>query len=126
MNSDNITPENGSISAESVVEGSPEKKAGINRDTRADHLRPFCFKPGQSGNPAGRPKRVASELERRATKRALRRVADALLRKAGDNDAGECSVEAFTALRDTLDGPPERKDRNSSAVDIEIVIGGSR
>ena len=40
-------------------EVNPPENAGISEKYSAvpEELRPFCFKPGQSGNPAGRPKK---------------------------------------------------------------------
>lgn len=65
----------------------------------------MAFQPGQSGNPAGRPKRKAfsdallMELAQSGDPERLRKVARALIAKALDGD-----MPAIKELADRLDG----------------------
>jgi hypothetical protein len=111
------------ISGTEVV--AAEKTATNSRAHLAAHLAPYKFQPGKSGNPSGRPKKVAGAIERKATKKVLDQIAAALLAKAGANPEGECSVDAFREIRDTIDGPIERNSSNN-AISIEVVIGSPR
>ena len=65
--------------------------------------RPYMWKPGQSGNPNGRPKKVANAVDKALTAKRLKAVAHAIITKAEDGD-----VRAFEAVRDTVDGPLPR------------------
>ena len=38
---------------------------GGNPNPRTDHLKEYQFKPGQSGNPSGRPKNVMKDFQRK-------------------------------------------------------------
>jgi|SRR5262244_907152 len=76
---------------------------------KADHLREHCFRPGQSGNPGGRPKGTLrdllnerlDEIDPRTQKTYGRLLAEALVRAAlGGN------VEAFKAIADRIEGKP--------------------
>ncbi len=78
------------------------------------------WQPGQSGNPAGRPRglfsrRVLAEARRRGEdKRAqIDRVAAAMFDKAagatdGKHDFRKADLAAMAFLRDTIDGPLQR------------------
>ena len=69
------------------------------------------FRPGQSGNPAGRPKQVATRLIREmaeelaegSNETRLRRIVDALLTKAEGGD-----LEAVKIVFDRLEGRPRQ------------------
>jgi hypothetical protein len=87
------------------------------------------FKPGQSGNPNGRPKGLFS----RAALRQLRQqvadgtkqvdcVVDSLIQKAING----ADVPAATFLRDCTDGKPGPAEGNNgpSNVEIRIVLVG--
>jgi hypothetical protein len=75
------------------------------------------FRPGQSGNPAGRPKQVATKLLREMASSSLsddgetrlRRVVDQLLQKAESGD-----LDAIKIVLDRLEGRP----RQSVSLDL--------
>lgn len=91
---------------------------------------PHRFKPGISGNPAGRPKfRTLSEslrafLEQPIDKRKgsptlAEEIAEAILKKARKGD-----VKAFIAIADRVEGKPAQKVELTEKLDmsVEIVI----
>lgn len=90
---------------------------------RIENLKPW--KPGQSGNPGGRPKRdIAAEISRSIFERdaeAIQRVLAAELRKG--------NYRAFTALADRAYGKPHQSldpsagvgDNSSVCIRIEFV-----
>ena len=81
----------------------------VTKGLGVSNLRPF--KPGQSGNPAGRPKQVATRLIREmsaelaegSNETRLRRIVEALLTKA---EAGD--LEAVKIVFDRLEGRPRQ------------------
>ena len=89
---------------------------------RAENLSPW--KPGQSGNPGGRPKKrsISEELERLLAEEAPNSggrlwavvIAEALLRKARKGD-----VRAIAELANRIEGKPHQ----SLAVDMNANIG---
>lgn len=89
---------------------------------RAENLSPW--KPGQSGNPGGRPKKqsITEELERLLAEEAPNSggrawvvvIAEALLQKARKGD-----VRAFAELANRMEGKP----RQSLAVAVNANIG---
>jgi hypothetical protein len=75
-----------------------------NRRSPAEHLKPHWFKPGESGNPGGRPKKPIKErlLQRlREDDAVLADLVEAILAKARTGD-----VQAFNSIRDTIEGRP--------------------
>ena len=89
---------------------------------RAGNLSPW--KPGQSGNPGGRPKKrsISDELERLLDEEAPKSggklwavvIAEALLRKARKGD-----VRAIAELANRIEGKPHQ----SLAVDVNAKMG---
>lgn len=67
---------------------------------RGEWLQPYRFKPGQSGNPNGRPKKITSALDRALNRHNTKRIAYALI---GEAQAG--NVQAFKEIRETIEGP---------------------
>ena len=83
--------------------------------SRAPQLRPYHFKPGQSGNPSGRPAKPLTErlLARLAKEdeNLAERLVQALIDRAEDNDpkvAGP-AVKAITEIFDRVEGKVEQK-----------------
>lgn len=89
----------------------------VNKADSAPWLASHRFKPGQSGNPSGRPKKVTNAVDKALTLKRARRVADALIAKAEEG-----SVQAFEAIRDTIEGPLPRPVQLSGADGGPILI----
>lgn len=82
-----------------------------NPNPRTDHLVPYHFKAGQSGNPGGRPKGVSFVAELRKAlvevpdgengdrRTRIRRIIDAAIERAEQGDLGY-----FKELVDRIDG----------------------
>ena len=70
------------------AENSANNSAKKVRRGNPDKIRPFAFKPGQSGNPGGRPKiDVAAEIARRAFEKDPEAIAKAMHAKLRRGDA---------------------------------------
>ena len=70
------------------AENSANNSAKKVRRGNPDKIRPFAFKPGQSGNPGGRPKRdLAAEIARQAFEKDPAAIADAMHAKLKKGDA---------------------------------------
>src|SRR5215468_9082886 len=80
----------GNNSAQKVRRGNPDK------------IRPFAFKPGQSGNPSGRPKRdLAAECAQKAFEMDPEGIAEAMHGKLMKGDAKvfrECGERGYGKL----------------------------
>ena len=94
--------------------------AGQNSGGNTGNLRP-PWRPGQSGNPGGRPKTKAfknaleAELEEAGDDGpSLRKIARALLDKAALGD-----LQAIRDVRDTLDGRPAQAIEHIDPEEIE-------
>jgi hypothetical protein len=83
------------------------------RDTR--------FKPGQSGNPGGRPKEVAEvrELARRHTKKAIATLAEIMLDEKALETAG---IAATNSLLDRGYGRPELQHKISGQINFAALL----
>ncbi len=83
------------------------------------------FKPGQSGNPSGRPKKVANALDKALNRKKLKAMANGIIDQAIKGD-----VAAFKEVADRVDGPVARPitGENGGPMQIEIVtrLIGSR
>ena len=107
------------------------ENSGGSSDSRARslaNLKPF--KPGQSGNPGGRPKGLFSRSARRQLRQEVSVgvkqvdcVVDSLIQKA----VNEADVPAATFLRDSCDGKPGPANdagNGNTHLTIEIVMVG--
>lgn len=110
--------------------------AGEQRDLSRvpPELRPHCFKPGESGNPDGRPKGSYSivaplrELLAEDGGKRARALAERLLAMTEDVDAesGCASGSALGALREILeraDGKVEKQVRNTGEPTVVVING---
>src|SRR5271166_1152678 len=107
-----------STHAHQLTENSDESSDSRTRSLA--NLKPF--KPGQSGNPGGRPKGLFSRAARKHLRRQIAEgvtqldaVIDAQVQEAIEK---RCT-QAATFLRDTVDGKPQA----DSAGQIQIAIG---
>ena len=83
----------------------------------AARLAPYQWKPGQSGNPNGRPKKVATALDKALTKKRALKLADAVITKAEEGD-----VRAAEFVRDTVDGPLPRTVTGADGGPLEFLL----
>jgi Family of unknown function (DUF5681) len=78
------------------------------RRARAEHLRPFDFKPGQSGNPAGRPKNAYSDAHKLI---ASGSVKDLRIRPTDTVALAIAKIVCREALKGKIDAAKEAADR---------------
>ena len=83
------------------------------------------FQPGESGNPAGRPKNSVTTLLKNASKKTTEAIAEKIREKAVEGDLG------FTNLYlDRTDGPVRGKDDAQSSQDnsknIYFILNGEQ
>ena len=98
---------------------------GASSDSRARslaNLKPF--KPGQSGNPGGRPKGI---VQRAVRKQLLAEIASGVknvdaVAAAQVEKAIAGDTAAFVAIRDTCDGKPGPADSDTSIGGITITV----
>lgn len=88
-----------------------------------EELRPYTWKPGQSGNPNGRPKvRPLTDalMEALKDKRKAKKIVDALIKTASDDESPK-QVQAFSEIRDTIEGKPQAEGQ-SNGPQVLIVV----
>jgi len=109
---------------ENLEQSTGNKTAGIRerRIAAAERVKEYRWKPGQSGNPAGRPKKILTDdlstiLRKSAKKRKA--IIDALL--AG---AAKGKIEHIRETFDRVDGPIIKEKSPQQAVQVVILPGG--
>jgi hypothetical protein len=90
-----------------------EQPANRPEPSSTEHLRPWQWKPGQSGNPKGRPKhKTLTELCREVLERETRgKVTDEILAEVIVKNALTGKFPFVKELWDRLDGRPTEKHR---------------
>lgn len=85
------------------------------------HLKEFCFKPGQSGNPSGRPKgsvsliaelrKILNETDKKTRKKNSQLVMEKLLEHAKKGN-----IKHIREILDRIEGKPISQ--------VSVVVGG--
>jgi len=84
------------------------------RKHSAPWLQPWHFKPGQSGNPSGRPRKITNEMERLAKrKKEAKALARAMFDQAQDTESPR-SVAAANLILERVEGPIVQKVETTS------------
>ena len=81
-------------------------------------LAPFCFKPGESGNPGGRPrKRPITEIYERmlADGHTQKEIEDAMRRALKSRGRGNQAVAALKEIADRVEGRPTERVEHTGA-----------
>ena len=96
------------------------------RENPAEHLKPYQFKPGQSGNPTGRPPEAPAELKNYTKKeiaevlcRMMKMTVDELVRFSKDPDATALEVIISSVIRECM----KKGDFHTLDKMLERVIG---
>ena len=105
--------------------GSPER-AEESADKRgpAEHLRPHRWKPGQSGNPGGRPKgeSVTATLRRMLQQEHNGKTIQEILAERVIKEAISGKFQFAKELRDRLEGRPAQKVEVAAAEDLLTFV----
>lgn len=100
----------------------PRKRAQGKRQPKTEHLKPFQWKPGQSGNLSGRPKSkpIKEAIE------AIITEDPKLLRKIALNAAKQAAktLGFFTEVRDMFDGKPVQQISGPDEGPIPTTVEG--
>lgn len=101
---------------------SAKKRGGKKHQPKTAHLKPFQWKPGQSGNLSGRPK---SKPIREAIERVLEEEPK-LLRKIALNAAKQAAKNLgyFREVRDMFDGKPVQAISGPDGDPIPLTVEG--
>ena len=75
------------------------------------------FKPGRSGNPNGRPKKITDALNKVVTKKQARAMASAMVKQASDGN-----VMAFEAIANRIEGKVPQAVTGEDGGPLEIAV----
>src|SRR5271165_5916351 len=92
-----------------------------NRRSRAAHLRPHWFKPGESGNPGGRPARPLTERLLAQLMKSDGAEAAAIVRALLDK-AKTGDVAAYNSIRDSVEGKPTQNLELKQQGTVEVIL----
>jgi len=108
--------ETGAATVESVTDGNSKP---ISANKRGENLRKYAFKPGQSGNPSGRPKMEphAREIARGYSVEAIHRLAQIM---RGDDVRAACNA-ASTILDRGLGRPVQSVELSRKSLLDELA-----
>jgi hypothetical protein len=105
----------------------PENRQGSRqRQPKTEHLAPYHFPKGVSGNPGGRPKELfrtvaLQKLVKLVRKGKLEAAAIEHVVEAQVKAAIKGNTKAFVALRDTVDGRPQQTIEHTGNIIHEIT-----
>jgi hypothetical protein len=124
---DSVSVADGSLTVRQHGEITVGKRKFLSEEAKQRAL--SCLRPpwpkGVSGNPGGKPKKVTSALDRALNRHNVRRIAYALI---GEAAAG--NVQAFTAIRETIEGPLPRPVQLSGPdggpIKLAVVLAEAR
>lgn len=102
----------------------------MNKNPKTDHLKKHWWKPGQTGNPDGRPRtRIFTDMMREVLKDKIatdpqKRTKLRLMCEAMVNEAIKGNARAFKESRDTVDGRPvqalELSGADGGPIDLDV------
>ncbi len=93
----------------------------VGRAASIQAIRPYCFKPGQSGNPGGKPKDSAKEIARQAFENNEDAIYNAMTGALLKGNA-----YAFTQLADRAYGKLKEKVEHSGSVGLADFLREAR
>jgi type II secretory pathway component GspD/PulD (secretin) len=103
-------------------------KQNTNREIDTTHLNPYKFKPGQSGNPSGRPKgsvSIRTEVRKLLQEAAKEGSADTVavaLAKRLIHQAFDGDMKAMQMVIEHIDGKPQQSiDLNATIAEVQIL-----
>lgn len=92
--------------------------------SRAEHLKPHWWKPGQSGNPGGRPKKLTNHLERHLDEidpETGKSYGDMLVEAAVQRAIRKSDV-AMKEVWDRAEGPLARPEADSARPTFQVIV----
>lgn len=94
------------------------KAAETENSKKTARLKPYQFKPGQSGNPGGRPKKdIAAEIAQQLFDGNAELIARAMLKQLKKGNA-----KVFAVLADRAWGKPHQQIDVTGQMNVSVVI----